>query len=605
MLFNRKIKFIFLPIYFSFFSLSNFTKAEINLNSINETKTIINKPNNSSCKSGYCNIYGGIKSGKNLFHKFNSFDTRGRIKEVKFFNESQKNVIVGVSSKNGTFINKPIKLQGLANLFWVSPYGLKIEKGGVFVNTKSLNFSTANYLNSSEHTSAVLKNNKYHLKASSYEQVFNNKPHSKKNNLNLANVEISDTNIVVNEKLYIHSPNGSVHIDNSKLKTSAKNNGEITITGESVFLNGNSHLISMGKDFGGLIQIGGSWQNSNKQISQSNKTIIEDKVVINASSNNGKGGIIVIWSDINNKKGLTRVKGTLISNGNKGGSIETSGANLDVKDIEISLKSKKGSDGLWLLDPFDFVINKTTKVSIENALKKGTNVIITTSNEIDFDEYIKPLENRWSKFIRKEDQNFLVHSNDYGYFNLEVGCNWKFAIENYCESYHLPTIHPELNKVSNINDHYHIQGLPNRFAGQGSKKYEQPMKGNKKFNTFSNWDKGMIKNSEYIALFPNIMIGLHIDHFYVFWLEPLAMNKTKEHMQMYYVGDESANGNELKDLRKENSRFWKDVMLEDVRAIEGMQEGRNSPVYNGGNFSPVMDQPTHQFHKWVANSLMR
>ena len=57
-------------------------------------------------------------------------------------------------------------------------------------------------------------------------------------------------------------------------------------------------------------------------------------------------------------------------------------------------------------------------------------------------------------------------------------------------------------------------------------------------------------------------------------------------------------------LRKENSRFWKDVMLEDVNAIEGMQEGRNSPVYNGGNFSPVMDEPTHQFHKWVAKSLI-
>jgi choline monooxygenase len=57
-------------------------------------------------------------------------------------------------------------------------------------------------------------------------------------------------------------------------------------------------------------------------------------------------------------------------------------------------------------------------------------------------------------------------------------------------------------------------------------------------------------------------------------------------------------------LRKENSRFWKDVMLEDINAIEGMQEGRNSPVYKGGNFSPVMDQPTHQFHKWVASSLV-
>ncbi len=226
------------------------------------------------------------------------------------------------------------------------------------------------------------------------------------------------------------------------------------------------------------------------------------------------------------------------------------------------------------------------------------------SNEINFDDYIKPLKQRWEKFITDDDQNSIIHSNDYGYFDLDVKCNWKFAIENYCESYHLPTIHPELNKVSNIDDHYHIQSLPNRFAGQGSKKYEQLIKGNKKFKNFPNWDKNMLKNSEYIALFPNVMIGLHIDHFYIFWLEPITIDKTKEHMQMYYVGNESANGEEFKELRKENARFWKDVMLEDVSAIEGMQEGRNSPVYNGGNFSPVMDQPTHQFHKWIANSLL-
>ena len=248
--------------------------------------------------------------------------------------------------------------------------------------------------------------------------------------------------------------------------------------------------------------------------------------------------------------------------------------------------------------------NKSNLKEVKSKIWMDIIFVNINSNELDFDEYIKPLEQRWSKFIIKEDQELIVHSKDHGYFNLEVKCNWKFAIENYCESYHLPTIHPELNKVSNIDDHYHIQGLPNRFAGQGSKKYEQPVKGNKKFNTFPNWDKSLTKNSEYVALFPNVMIGLHIDHFYVFWLEPIGMNRTREHMQMYYVGKESANGEELKDLRKENSRFWKDVMMEDVSAIEGMQDGRSSPVYNGGNFSPVMDQPTHQFHKWVANSLI-
>ena len=51
------------------------------------------------------------------------------------------------------------------------------------------------------------------------------------------------------------------------------------------------------------------------------------------------------------------------------------------------------------------------------------------------------------------------------------------------------------------------------------------------------------------------MIGLHVDHFYVFWLEPLSISKTKEHMQMYYVGNHSANGEELKDLRKKIKEF--------------------------------------------------
>ena len=73
---------------------------------------------------------------------------------------------------------------------------------------------------------------------------------------------------------------------------------------------------------------------------------------------------------------------------------------------------------------------------------------------------------------------------------------------------------------------------------------------------------------------------------------------------MYYIGDESANGSKLAEMRKKNSEFWKEVMIEDIKAIEGMQEGRNSPAYNGGNFSPIMDNPTHEFHKWVATNLV-
>ena len=227
------------------------------------------------------------------------------------------------------------------------------------------------------------------------------------------------------------------------------------------------------------------------------------------------------------------------------------------------------------------------------------------SNAKPFEDFIKPLEDRWSKFISKKDQKLIRHSTDNGYFNMTVNSNWKFAIENYCESYHLPWIHPELNKVSNISDHYHIEDENLNFSGQGSNKYSQQFDGNIKFKCFPNWPIELSEKSEYVSLYPNVMLGIHIDHFYAFWLEPISNNQTKEHFELYYIGDESASSDEFKDIREKNFAFWQEVMNEDVTAIEGMQNGRNSPAYNGGNFSPVMDTPTLMFHKWVATNLTK
>ena len=227
------------------------------------------------------------------------------------------------------------------------------------------------------------------------------------------------------------------------------------------------------------------------------------------------------------------------------------------------------------------------------------------SNAKSFEDFIKPLEDRWSKFISKKDQKLIRHSTDNGYFNMTVNSNWKFAIENYCESYHLPWIHPELNKVSNISDHYHIEDENLNFSGQGSNKYSQQFDGNIKFKCFPNWPTELSEKSEYVSLYPNVMLGIHIDHFYAFWLEPISNKQTKEHFELYYVGDESASSDEFKDIREKNFAFWQEVMNEDVTAIEGMQNGRNSPAYNGGNFSPVMDTPTLMFHKWVATNLTK
>ena len=253
----------------------------------------------------------------------------------------------------------------------------------------------------------------------------------------------------------------------------------------------------------------------------------------------------------------------------------------------------------------EFEKSKSNLKEIRSYIWLDLIMININNNEISFEDYIKPLSERWEKFWPIKDRDLIYHADDYGYFKLDAKCNWKFAIENYCESYHLPWVHPGLNSYSKLEDHYHIQGLPNRFAGQGTVVYNPRFKGSKKFPCFPNWPKDKENIAEYVALFPNVMLGIHKDHYYAYWLEPINHEYTLEHMEIYYVGDEAANSKKFKSLREQNHKQWEDIQKEDVDIIQRMQIGRNSPAYNGGNFSPKMDNPTHHFHKWVAANIVQ
>jgi choline monooxygenase len=197
-----------------------------------------------------------------------------------------------------------------------------------------------------------------------------------------------------------------------------------------------------------------------------------------------------------------------------------------------------------------------------------------------------------------------IHSGDDSGFKLEVATNWKLAVENYCESYHLPWVHPGLNSYSRLEDHYHIEE-PGAFSGQGTLVYRQ-LKGDEG-ETFrdmpglaATWDTA----AEYIALYPNLLLGVHRDHSFAIVLEPVGPRNTVEHVEIYYHTEEDT-GPERAALRARNTALWKVVFEEDIFVVEGMQQGRNALYFDGGRFSPAMDGPTHMFHQWVAAQLSR
>ena len=273
-------------------------------------------------------------------------------------------------------------------------------------------------------------------------------------------------------------------------------------------------------------------------------------------------------------------------------------------DLEGKLIATPHIGGMNIHQTPEFDKSKSNLKEIRSYIWLDLIMININNNEISFEDYISPLSQRWEKFWPLKDRELIYHANDYGYFKLDAKCNWKFAIENYCESYHLPWVHPGLNSYSKLEDHYHIQGLPNRFAGQGTVVYNPRCEGKEKFPCFPSWPKDKENIAEYVALFPNVMLGIHKDHYYAYCLEPINHEFTIEHMEIYYVGDEAANSTKYKSLRQKNHKQWEDIQKEDVDIIQSMQIGRNSPAYNGGNFSPKMDNPTHHFHKWVAGNLI-
>lgn len=212
-----------------------------------------------------------------------------------------------------------------------------------------------------------------------------------------------------------------------------------------------------------------------------------------------------------------------------------------------------------------------------------------------FEQAHAELITRWAEFDKP-----LYHGGADSRFQLEVNCNWKLAVENYCESYHLPWVHPALNVYSRLEDHYHIEakGL---FSGQGTLVYRQLKDDTGAvFPDFEGLSDKWDEAAEYITVYPNVLIGVHRDHTFAIVLVPEGPEKTVENIHLYYAQPETAD-----HLRKKNTAQWKDVFTEDVFVVEGMQRGRHGLQFDGGRFSPAMDGPTHLFHDWVAQQLER
>ena len=206
------------------------------------------------------------------------------------------------------------------------------------------------------------------------------------------------------------------------------------------------------------------------------------------------------------------------------------------------------------------------------------------------------LIDRWREF----DQP-LYHGGADSSFSFDLACNWKLAVENYCEAYHLPFIHPDLNTYSRLEDHYNILDHDN-YAGQGTTVYApQVSETGARFPTFdklsSKWDTG----AEYVALFPNVLLGVHKDHYFSILLTPDGTGRTNEQIELYYT-DPAALTDDYAEMRANNAACGARSLPKIYRLSKACRKGAmHLPMMVASFLRLWMNPPIISINGWRAS----
>ena len=185
----------------------------------------------------------------------------------------------------------------------------------------------------------------------------------------------------------------------------------------------------------------------------------------------------------------------------------------------------------------------------------------------------------------------------------EFDCNWKLAVENYCDFYHIFMVHPTLHQtMANetrksmltmgrhlMNDYWfkkERRGGPGDKSGLGM----TPIPGMKPENA---------DRSAYTVMFPNTALNVYPTNAQFVLFEPLGAGRTRMHMWFYFVAEDLTNP-AFADLRENVYREWDALNREDEGICRRLQEGRLCDAYDGGRLAPYWDQGTVHFHKQIA-----
>src|SRR5262245_26826926 len=184
---------------------------------------------------------------------------------------------------------------------------------------------------------------------------------------------------------------------------------------------------------------------------------------------------------------------------------------------------------------------------------------------------------------------------------LQVNANWKLVAENFMEYYHLPWVHPELNTVSNLDNHRRFQG-PRMYTSMCTR----PLAG-----AGLPIDPGVLPDmpgigavdastASWVLIVPNIALFLLPHHLFTLLLKPHGIARTIEHADML-VHPRSLEADGAGPALDAIFRFWDLVNGQDIAAVERVQRGIQARAFQGGRMCFQFEESIHRFQNMMID----
>jgi choline monooxygenase len=163
-------------------------------------------------------------------------------------------------------------------------------------------------------------------------------------------------------------------------------------------------------------------------------------------------------------------------------------------------------------------------------------------------------------------------------------CNWKVYIDNYLEGYHLPSVHPSLNRELDYNSYLTTPFEKHSLQASPIRGPENELSVDRRYKQ-SDGDL----SAEYFWIFPNWMLNCYPDNVSLNVVLPTGPETCMAIFEWYFPPDQGT-------AIEETMRFSDEIQLEDGHICEVVHRNLKSQSYDTGRYSVKQEQGVHHFH---------